>query len=153
MRGAKFFPKIKGYPPPWGCRYFMTGPLSADILRKPNSIIPFTIHAATKTIKLAEAFVKENNFSKFPTLLPSQFMRNTAKEKTQAPTRDTVFSYQSCPHADTRFIMSTPKYGKLSVGFQQIRIRENSRMNNNRKYLTILTTWILKLLPFLFWIR
>jgi hypothetical protein len=27
--------------------------------------------------------------------------------------------------------MSAPRYGKLSVGFQSIRIRENSTMNNN----------------------
>ena len=41
-------------------------------------------------------------------------MRNTA-EKNGTYTYDI---YQSCPHADTRFIISTPRYGKLSVGFK-----------------------------------
>jgi hypothetical protein len=31
-------------------------------------------------------------------------------------------------------LMSAPRYGKLSVGFQPIRIRENSTMNNNDIY-------------------
>ena len=30
--------------------------------------------------------------------------------------------------------MLSSRYGKLSVGFQPIRIRENSTMNNNKKY-------------------
>ncbi len=48
---------------------------------------------------------------------------------------DTIFICQVHMHADTRFIMSVPRCGKLSVGCQPIRIRENNTINNYNKQL------------------
>jgi hypothetical protein len=54
-------------------------------------------------------------------------MQNTTK----APT-DTIFLCHVHMQVRDLFVMfmSAPRYGKLSVGFQLIRIRENSTMNN-----------------------
>jgi hypothetical protein len=70
---------------------------------------------------------KQNNFTKFPPVF--QFMQNTA-----AKIRGHLQIFICHVHMQIRdlfvMFMSAPRYGKLSVGFQPIRIRENSTMNN-----------------------
>ena len=91
---------------------------NSDILRKPNSIIILLFVLQQKQRSQQKPLSKEDNFYDNFNATLLQFMRNTAP----------IYRYdiyQSCPHADTRFIMSAPRYGKLSVGFQPRRIREN----------------------------
>ena len=108
---------------------------NSDILRKPNSMILLLFILQQKRSSQQKLLSKQNNFTKFPRSFAIHAKYRWIN--TQAPT-DTRFISQIYMQIRTRlrFIMSAPRHGKLFVGFQPIRLRENNTMNNIHKVVT-----------------
>ena len=109
-----------------------------DILCKLNSIVIllFTLEQQ-HAIKSAEAIVKTYIYIYIYTVILQNFLFFC--NSCEIPLKNYAGTYrydiyQSCPHADTRFIMSAPRYEKLSVGFQPISIQKNSTINNIKSF-------------------